>query len=449
MADTRTIFISSFHILISRNIIASPVLDLLLGLGFRIVLLVPEEKRSFFEQQFLRVGVVIEGVARKPSRSDTFLRYLALASVRTQTLAIKRMTEMKGSGAWLSRIIGNNPLWRWFFRRIDSWLTPHDRFAPLFDQYQPLLVFSTDVQNENDVRLIHEARDRKIPVVGMVRSWDNLTAKGLIRALPDVLVVNNEIVKDEARRLHGVPEAMIRVVGIPHYDCYILPPPHSRDVFAKIGGLDSNKRWVVYAPTGDRYLGGANSIDREIIKFLNDEIPQTHQLLIRMPPSDSVNMDGIALSPSVVVMRPGVQLSSSANIFKNNELTINDDELLRSTIAYAGVVIAGPSTIVIDAAVYDRPIILIGFDGAENRPYYKSIRRYYDYDHFRPVMTSGGIRIATNFQELRDSLNDYMQNPHKDREGRREIISRECWKLDGQSSVRLLEVLTETANSHL
>ncbi len=443
MADTKTIFITSFHILISRNILASPVFELLLGRGLRIVLLVPEEKVAFFEREFSSAGVVIEGIARKLARSDVFLRYLALASVRTNTLAIKRRTEMKGSGMWLSWFIGNNPLWRWLFRKMDSWLTPRDRFASLFDRYQPSLVFSTDVQNENDVRLIHESRDRGVSCVGMVRSWDNLTAKGLIRALPDVLVVNNEIVKSEARRFHGVSDTMVRVVGIPHYDRYILPSPHSRDAFAKIVGLNPEKRWVVYAPTGDRYLGGENSIDRDIIKFLNSEIPETHQLLIRMPPSDSVNVEGLKLSSSVVIMRPGVQLSTGVGTFKNNELTSDDDELLRDTLSYAEVVIAGPSTIVIDAAVYDRPIILVGFDGEKNRSYYESIRRYYDYDHFRPVITSGGIRLTSNFQELKVSLHNYLERSREDHEGRAKIASLECGKLDGHSSERLVGVFAE------
>lgn len=441
MADTKTIFISSFHILISRNIISSPLLDLLLRRGFRIVLLVPEEKKSFFEQEFSRAGVVIEGVTRKPSRSDIFLRYLALSSVRTRTLAIKRRTEMRGSGLWLSWVIGNNFLWRWFFWRVDAWFTARGRFAPLVDRYRPSLVFSTDVQNENDVRLIHEARGRGVHVIGMVRSWDNLTAKGLIRAVPDLLVVNNEIVKNEAMRFHGISAEKIRVVGIPHYDRYILPPPHSRDVFAEIVGLDAGKRWMVYAPTGDRYLG-ENRIDREVIAFLAERLPVSHQLLIRFPPSDSVNLEGLRLGPDVVIMRPGAALSE-IGIFKNNELTPADDELLRDTLAYADLVVTGPSTLVIDAVVFDKPVILIGFDGRNERPYYKSIRRYYDYDHFLPIREAGGVKIVNRIEDLESSMTRYLQHPDYEHDGRNEIVNRECWKLDGRSSERLMQVIAE------
>mgnify|MGYP001559820537 CR=1 FL=1 len=436
----KTIFITSFHVLISRNILAAPLLGELLNQGnVRAVLLVPERKRQFFEQEFGRPGVIIEGVPRMLNRRDAFLRYLALASLNTKSLAIKRRTEMRGMGSWLVKFIGNRPRARSIIRRLDNWLTPRERFGSLLDRYQPRLIFSTDVQNENDIRFIREAKDRGITVAGMVRSWDNLTAKGLIRAIPDILIVNNEIIKREAVELHGIPESRIRVVGIPHYDRY-TGPAHSREEFSRQAGLDPAKPFVLYAPTGDRYLA-ENQVDQEIIKIIAPSLPASHQLLVRLPPADSVNLKDFSTPANVFFDRPGRQLARDPNLFRLNELTREDDDHLRDTLAFCDLVIAGPSTIIIDAAVFDKPVILIGFDGAKTTPYYQSIRRYYDYDHFQPVLKNRGVRLAKSVGELKEWLAKYIKEPALDQAGRAKIREEQCLKLDGQSSQRLAETL--------
>lgn len=437
----KTIFITSFHVLISRNILATPLLELLGQGGVEVVLLVPDGKREFFVRQFAGPGVRVEGVPTGLVRRDALLRYFALAGLATRTLAIKRKTEMGGSGEWAATLAGNRGVTRCLVRRASSLLTPRRRFSTLFEQYRPALVFATDVQNENDVRLLHEAHDRGTKTVGMVRSWDNLTAKGLIRFIPELLIVNNDIIKAEAVRLHAVPAALIRVVGIPHYDRYPAPA-HPREEFSRRLGLDPAKPFLVYAPTGDRYLA-KNRVDREVIRIIAAALPPDFELLVRMPPTDSANLEAV-IPPHVIVHRPGTHLSSQPGVFKLSELTRDDDDLLRDTLAYGDLVVAGPSTIVVDAAVFDTPIILVGFDGDAAPPYYESIRRYWDYDHLGPILSSGGARLARSAEELRTWLGRYLGHPSYDRTGRERIRLEQCARLDGRSSQRLAEVLLET-----
>src|SRR3989344_3584629 len=57
----KTLIITSFHPLISRNIIATPVIRLLRSY-FRIVIAVPNFKVSYFEKAFKDDEVIIEGI---------------------------------------------------------------------------------------------------------------------------------------------------------------------------------------------------------------------------------------------------------------------------------------------------------------------------------------------------------------------------------------------------
>ena len=207
----KTIFITSFHSSISRNILASGVLTLLQAQGnIQIVILYPENKKSFFEAEFGNSNVVIEPVTARLSRSDVFLRHLSLAALNTTTLYNKRRTELRNRGTILSFFLARS--WsRPIIRTASSFFTPRNLFIALLDAYAPDLIFSTDIQNEFDIRLSFAARDKKIPVVSMVRSWDNLTSKGLIRFIPDTLIVTNEVVKEEAISLHGIAAEMIKI----------------------------------------------------------------------------------------------------------------------------------------------------------------------------------------------------------------------------------------------
>lgn len=432
----KTIFITSFHILISRNVLATGILPLLARDGIQVVILCPKKKEEFFRREFEKDGVIIEPVVVNLNWRDFLLRFLSLASLRTKTLWLKRRTEMKGAGSVLSEIMPVSLANR-LTRRLSSFLTPRNRFRPFLEKYKPELIFSTDVQNEYDLSLMQDAKKRGIKIVGMVRSWDNLTAKGLLRIIPNVLLVNNDIVRREAVELHGVPVEKIQVVGLPHYDYYFQPPGLSREVLAKKLGLTADKKFILFAPIGDRYLAD-NFVDKNILTLLDKILPIVWEILVRLPPADSVkNLESGNFSGRVKIYRPG---GAFGNV-KNTELSRIDDDILIASLKYCDLVVVGPSTLVIDAAIFDKPTILMDFDGKKNRPYLEGVGRYYDYNHFQPILESAGAPLARNEEELGKFIEVYLANPAVDRAGRRRIVELECQYTDGQSSRRVVKEL--------
>ncbi|MEK7526992.1 MAG: CDP-glycerol glycerophosphotransferase family protein [Patescibacteria group bacterium] len=433
----KTIFITSFHILISRNILATGILPLLAKRnGVQVVILCPKKKEGFFRKEFEKAGVLVEPVSVRLNWRDFCLRFLSLASLRTKTLWLKRRTEMKGVGAVFSELIPAF-LASWLTRRLSPFLTPQNRFQPLLEKYQPELIFATDVQNEYDVSLMHEARKRGVKIVGMVRSWDNLAAKGLLRIIPALLLANNELVKREAMALHGVPAEKIQVVGLPHYDNYFQAPKLSRLELAEKLGLNAAKKFVLFVPVGDRYLTD-NFVDKNALTLLDKILPGDWEISVRLPPADSVKeIEGGNFSERVKIYRPGGYFGN----VKNTELSRIDDEILIASIKYSDLIVAGPSTMVIDAAIADKPIILVGFDGKENASYFQSVRRYYDYNHFQPILESGGAPLARSEEEFEKLVRAYLADQTLDWAGRRRIVELECQFTDGQSSQRVVEEL--------
>ncbi len=435
----RVIFIASFHPLISRNILSSGLLSELNKEGFKVVVLAPKEKKDFFERSFANENVSVEGVTFKFGTREAFFRYLSFACLRTKTLEIKRKTEMKGSGAMSSFFFANR-FGANFSRFLEKVTYKNDIFGELFEKYKPEKVFSTDIQSELDISLVHEAKKRGVKNIAMVRSWDNLTSKGLIRVVPEKLLVWNEIIKTEAKKYHYIKEPIIFVVGIVHYDLYKTYPQKSREEFIKELGGEVSKKIALVVPIGDRYLK-ENTVDRDIVKILTEILPTDFQILVRLPPGDFVreleNKENKFERTKVLFDRATTNFEN----IKMTEIGKEDDIHLADTLRNVDLVISGPSTMAIDSVIFDKPTILFGFDGFKERSYLESIRRYYDYDNFVPVVKSGGVRLANSLEEFKELVSSAIGDPSKDHDSRMRLVELEASVFYGKSLERLVNVL--------
>jgi CDP-glycerol glycerophosphotransferase (TagB/SpsB family) len=108
-------------------------------------------------------------------------------------------------------------------------------------------------------------------------------------------------------------------------------------------------------------------------------------------------------------------------------------------LRYADVVIPIFSTMAIEAALFDRPTISIGFDGYKKRPFHQSVTRLEQLTHFRHVLRSGSVKIVRSFDELSQSINRYLHAPEDDREARRRLIETMCYRPDGRASERIAD----------
>src|SRR3989344_5007314 len=327
----KTIFITSFHPLISRNILSTPLIGRLIGEnGLRVVVIAPQKKKSFFERELSGSGAVLEFVNTRLQLRDKLLRYLSLAALDSRSLKIKRSSKMRTTSAFFGKIAANSFGLR-LTRYLSARFTPRGLFDDLLGKYAPLLIFSTDVQNEFDVRLLIEAKDRGIKTVGAVRSWDNLTCKGALRVMPDKLVVNNEILKNEAVSMHKVRPDAIEVIGIPHYDFYTDPKKRTpREDFFKSLGLNTAKRVLLFAPAGDRYVK-ENTVDRDILKIIDKNLDDKWQVLVGLPPTDKVsNLENFNAPGRIIFDRPERFFATP----KNNEISKSSDRRLADALFY-------------------------------------------------------------------------------------------------------------------
>lgn len=106
----------------------------------------------------------------------------------------------------------------------------------------PLVYFAS--QQGDYVRAARQLGIRSVLAVG---SWDHLTTKGLIHAIPDRVVVWNEAQRQEAWDIHGIEPERVAVTGAQAYDHWFVTKPHaSRDEFCARAGLRADRPFLLY-----------------------------------------------------------------------------------------------------------------------------------------------------------------------------------------------------------
>jgi len=473
MKPSRTIFITSFHPLISRNIISTDIPSALVDRGFQVVVLVPDFKADYFRKTFASAGIVIEGVltgaAVRTKRVGLFKR-LAEALPDTRRAELGRRLTLDGRRKsfiyyyclyYPAHFLGKSYFLMRVIRFLDYLISPRGRFFGLLKKYRPVLVFSTDVQNENDVSLMQDARRLGVMTVGMVRSWDNLVLRAF-RFVPPCLIVASELLRQQAVKLYGLNPNAITVSGVPHYDRYLreMKSLDGKGFLEKVG-LDPAKPTVLFFPLCDyRVVWASNGerrfVDREVLEVLAGM--SDLNVIVRFPPNETVSVGGFAPAKNFFCDRPGVAFGGER--VTTREVSKEDDDRLMYELSAADVCVTGPSTAVIDAALFDKPIVFVDFSsgnaagasrrassGADREGFRDRPGQAFEYqsEHIADVLKTGGTRSARDTEELRRFIREAVADPARNREGRRRIVAEQCFQTDARASHRVVEVLSLAA----
>lgn len=458
----KTIFISSFQPFISRNILNSEALTVLRNQAdTRIVILVPRDKIDFFSSYFSFPNVIIEGIntdAITNSRITKFFHNRAFLFIDSHYARYTRREQCRADESVLGmfkfrtlnaivRFCSRSSILKNLYRTADRMLTPHAFFAPYFDKYSPDVVFAADIYTMFDQALLSETIHRGIRTIGMIRSWDNNYSKGLCRFRPDVLLVNNETIASEAVEMHGFDPSSVRVVGIPQFDCYTTPAAHDRETFFRLIGADPSKRLVLVSPAGYPLVPG--DVDSEICDILreaqdNGQLPDSVQFLIRSHPHRPAPIREGTFGPNILIDTKTITYQGAG---KRAEFSPADQEHLKESLLYSDVIVWAVTSLGLDALVFDKPQVIIHFDGRIDRPYWKSVRRYYDEDHMRKFLNTGFGRVVDTPADMVSEIRAYLREPTRDASQRRAGLLQQLWRVDGRAGKRIAEAVLDVVRS--
>ena len=131
---------------------------------------------------------------------------------------------------------------RWHFgtRRY----VPHELYRRMRAECGALVL--SNVQPHAAVPFLVGARRLGLPTVAHVASWDHTVGKGVIAPFCDVYVVQNEAMREDLARFHGIGSERVVVTGWPQTDIYARQRPREGyESLLRSFGLDPTRPLVV------------------------------------------------------------------------------------------------------------------------------------------------------------------------------------------------------------
>lgn len=450
----KTILITIPSAPLSQGFLRTDFLEhLLKGGHMRAVLIVPPFKKDYYQKEFEGRGdVIVETVPYdRYKRFEDIAHRVLRQSIPSATIHNRQMHAFyskKGFSRWawfLSTralwLLGHVRAWRNFLRSCYS-LSPYAAYLPLIDQYRPDLVFATTLFDRMDLGLMKAAKRRHVRVVGMPKSWDSLTSKCFTPIKPDLMLVQNEITEKEARSYSDMPAEKLHIVGIPQFDFYfkrsLIQP---REEFLRLIGVPEQGRYVLFTGGGLLLFPDECEVLSEVVRQFETSAAYADTMLVYRPhPNYGWCTDVAASSKKVVVASSHKRIQDTTGGW---EFEQDDLQYLLNSIYHADVVLHMASTVAIEVALMDRPMVGIACDGAHQKPFYLSSERYYQTSHFAPLVRSGGMKIAKSVDEIMQAITAYRADPSLDSEGRKRIVREEVVYADGRASERIARCIRE------
>lgn len=445
----KTIFITVAESSVVRNILRTGFWDSLKNKtkDIRVVFVVNNKNVDFSEDEFSGNNILFEYVNMYPeSAYERMVAFFARNAFHTGT------NEIMQNRAFLSKeslvppifkkilglILGNSEFFKRVVRKVELKLTTPEDIINIFNKYNPDLVFSTTLLSLFDIRILREAKKRKIKTIGMVRSWDNLTSYGFLRILPDTFFAQNKFLEEMAIKKHLMPANKIKIIGVPLYDLYfdkkLIEP---RDTYFKKMGLNKDKKLILYAAIGDFLFRK----EWEIAKILNDliedkRIIEPAQVVFRAHPAFDSPLEKMRIFKNIIPDRYRVS---------NNKSSVNwDIKHMINSIYHADVIVTAGSTMMIDGACFNKPVISVSFDGDSMEDFWFSVKRFHERaNHIVEILKTGGVTVANNKNELSIAINRYMGNISLHASERLNIINRFAAPFDGVAGARLAGIMVD------
>ncbi|TSD03654.1 MAG: hypothetical protein Athens071426_143 [Parcubacteria group bacterium Athens0714_26] len=451
----KTIFLPIFNGLRSRNFFRTDIYrELIRDKNIRLVVLAPAHKIDFYKKEFNEPNIIFESWnnATEPFWGKV-LHSIAFSLLNTGTIREKQRAVYIKDGNLakflvkrsFTVIFGNNK----FLRKVIRWL---DRFVYLnkeviffLNRYKPDLVLVPDIILESDRVILRAAKRKRILTVGMVRSWDNLTAKGVIQVLPDKLISQTTHMKQDIIKYADVLGKDIVILGVAQFDDYYRKRNISREDFLNQLGIPSSRKLVLCAPFFDVYSNKSGIlIIKKLVEAVDSgKLPKDIHFLVRYRPESgnaSEFDENDIIGPYVTITKP------CQNVFKKEsrldfEFSDEDMDLLTNSLYFSDVTINTISTLTVDAAALDKPIINIRFDGDPDCPPWARVKLFSNFDHYKLLEATGGVRLVYSVEELINQINVYLNNPRLDGEGRKKIREQQVEFFDGQSGKRIADYI--------
>ena len=292
-------------------------------------------------------------------------------------------------------------------------------YENILKQISPDLVFNTShIHNAISMDLMYAVKKMKIKSAAFLFSWDNLTSQGrILPAYDSYFTWNHKIKKDLLNFYPSVKMEDVYVTGTPQFDFHFDHNfINSKEELFKELGISNEKKIIVYSTGMAYYTPKEHVIVKEIEKVLRNIDPDL-QLVVRIYAKDNN-------SEYYKLREEDKNIIIPDHYWELNHLTptLKDITLFNSLINHCSIGINVASTVSLDLAVLDKPVINIAFNPPGENIYPNDYEKIYDFDHYKPIIESGAVSLAKNTKELEKQIRMYIANSETHKSERKRLI---------------------------
>jgi hypothetical protein len=358
-----------------------------------------------------------------------------------------RIRALKGPAMVLASLKAES----WLENNLERMLLDYERSPEALRrlaEMNPSVVLTTGPFQFEQPGVVAAARRLGIPVVAYIPSWDNISTKNRMVFKYDGYIVWNERTKQELLETYPhARSAPIYKIGAPQFDVFHQERFYlSRDSFCRSQGLDPELPIIVYAIGSPNFLKehhGAVYLAKRVVEGKLGNV----QMLVRPHPIH----DNSEMKDLFDQFSPRVRLQKTANAgLEVNERSQDHEQIVEwvNTFKHADVVVNLSSTVTIDAAIFDKPVVNLNFDPQPDKSDQALIKDVNTlWTHFSPIAQSGGVWLVNDWAELETAINTYLKDPSLHREKRKWIVQRVCGFSDGKCGVRFAEAIVDFLQS--
>ena len=206
------------------------------------------------------------------------------------------------------------------------------------------------------VEFLKSARRSGVPTGVCVASWDNLTNKGLLRFVPERVLVWNEVQRREAVELHGVPAGRVVATGAQVFDEWFERRPScAREEFVAKVGLDPAEPYVLYVCSSST-IGQRREEDfvlRWIAALRSGSDPRLRRIgiLVRPHPAVSAGWKNIDFA--------GLENATVWPVKPRRPITPQEHADFFDSLVYSGAVVGINTTAMIEGAIVGKSVLTV------------------------------------------------------------------------------------------
>ncbi|MFZ5587091.1 MAG: oligosaccharide flippase family protein [Thermodesulfobacteriota bacterium] len=467
----------------ARYLLRTAILDTLLAKGCQVAILTPNPDEEYFRREFGERGcrLLPLAVADYERYRDQGLFQALLRQVRALTLNTEAKLRFlddknplrKEASSWRAKALGalaqalsdllrRTRRGRGWLVGLENWLYTPAIDAKLFEDLKPAaLVCTSPGYWLHDTYLLRQARKYGVPTVAVMLSWDNPSSKGYPGARPDLVLTWTEAMRQELATMADIPADRLRAVGVASFDIYARPEQlRPRAEFLAGLGLDPALPVVTFVTKAPGAYANQDIVRLLIQAVQGGELGRTVQLIVRLHPiyvrnyyqSDRFNQQLAHEIKELVAPHPWAAVSLPIISSQRLYMDMPREEMLTlaSLVNASDVLVSTISTMNLEGALLDKPLVNIAFDGdqrGDGHTRHRPLAYEYEMPHIQRFLSWQGSAVARSPAELLVMIRSYLDDPALHAQGRRRIVEMECGPNRGRAGEVIAQHVYEAALS--